>query len=381
MLTEQEQDIIKQTVPLLKDKGTKITSVFYSKMFESHPELLNMFNQTNQKKGMQSSALAQAVLAAAMNINNLEAIKPAIMPVAHKHCALQVYPEHYPIVGENLLAAIQDVTGLKSNDPVIQTWAKAYEDIADVFIEIEKDIYDQMLWDGFKPFQITQIKQETKDIKSFKVESDDYDLSQFKPGQYITVAVSSEKLPYRAKRHYSIVDGDEKYLVFGVKRDVTTEHEGEVSTILHDEISEGDMINLSAPVGVFSIENPERPQLFIGSGIGTTPLVSMYKKSASLNVPTQMIQVVVTEDERPFAQKLDDITANHEQAQLHLHVKDQEGYLEAKELEQYLSQQSEIYICGGTKFLHSIINSLKELNCDMNCVHFETFIPRLSVQI
>ena len=28
MLTEQEQDIIKQTVPLLKDKGTKITSVF-----------------------------------------------------------------------------------------------------------------------------------------------------------------------------------------------------------------------------------------------------------------------------------------------------------------------------------------------------------------
>lgn len=65
---------------------------------------------------MQSSALAQAVLAAAMNINQLEAIKPAIMPVAYKHCALQVYPEHYPIVGENLLAAIQDVTGLESNE-------------------------------------------------------------------------------------------------------------------------------------------------------------------------------------------------------------------------------------------------------------------------
>ena len=32
----------------------------------------------------------------------------------------------------------------------------------------------------------------------------------------------------------------------------------EVSTILHDEISEGDMINLSAPVGGFSIENTEK---------------------------------------------------------------------------------------------------------------------------
>ena len=46
-----------------------------------------------------------------------------------------------------------------------------------------------------------------------------------------------------------------------------------------------------------------------------------------------------------------------------------------------LCEQPEIYICGGTKFLHSIINSLKELNYDMNHVHFETFIPRLSVQV
>ena len=31
MLTEQEKDIIKQTVPLLKEKGTEITSTFIRK--------------------------------------------------------------------------------------------------------------------------------------------------------------------------------------------------------------------------------------------------------------------------------------------------------------------------------------------------------------
>ncbi len=51
---------------------------------------------------MQSSALAQAVMAAAVNIDNLSVIKPVIMPVAYKHCALQVYAEHYPIVGKFL---------------------------------------------------------------------------------------------------------------------------------------------------------------------------------------------------------------------------------------------------------------------------------------
>ena len=103
-------------------------------MFENHPELRNMFNQPNHKQGLQSTALATAVLAAAQHIEDLTPIVPVVMPIAHKHCGLEVLPEHYPIVGENLLAAIQEVTGLKADDPIIQTWGKAYGEIADAFI-------------------------------------------------------------------------------------------------------------------------------------------------------------------------------------------------------------------------------------------------------
>ncbi|SGS43758.1 Flavohemoprotein (Hemoglobin-like protein) (Flavohemoglobin) (Nitric oxide dioxygenase) [Staphylococcus aureus] len=381
MLTEQEKDIIKQTVPLLKEKGTEITSIFYPKMFKAHPELLNMFNQTNQKRGMQSSALAQAVMAAAVNIDNLSVIKPVIMPVAYKHCALQVYAEHYPIVGENLLKAIQDVTGLEEHDPVIQAWAKAYGVIADVFIQIEKEIYDQMMWIGFKPFKITNIKQESEDIKSFTVETEEYDFSEFTPGQYITVDVSSDKLPYRAKRHYSIVSGDKNHLTFGVKRDVTTEHEGEVSTILHDEIKEGDMINLAAPVGGFVLENTTEPQLFLGSGIGVTPLVAMYEAASAKGLDTQMVQVAENEQHLSFKDNFNSIASHHDNAKLYTHLKDKQGYIGAEELQVFLANKPEIYICGGTKFLQSMIEALKSLNYDMDRVHYETFIPRLSVAV
>lgn len=381
MLTEQEKDIIKQTVPLLKEKGTEITSIFYPKMFKAHPELLNMFNQTNQKRGMQSSALAQAVMAAAVNIDNLSVIKPVIMPVAYKHCALQVYAEHYPIVGENLLKAIQDVTGLEEHDPVIQAWAKAYGVIAFVFIQIEKEIYDQMMWIGFKPFKITNIKQESEDIKSFTVETEEYDFSEFIPGQYITVDVSSDKLPYRAKRHYSIVSGDKNHLTFGVKRDVTTEHEGEVSTILHDEIKEGDMINLAAPVGGFVLENTTEPQLFLGSGIGVTPLVAMYEAASAKGLDTQMVQVAENEQHLPFKDNFNSIANHYDNAKLYTHLKGEQGYIGAEELKAFLANKPEIYICGGTKFLQSMIEALKSLNYDMDRVHYETFIPRLSVAV
>lgn len=330
---------------------------------------------------MQSSALAQAVMAAAVNIDNLSVIKPVIMPVAYKHCALQVYAEHYPIVGENLLKAIQDVTGLEEHDPVIQAWAKAYGVIADVFIQIEKEIYDQMMWIGFKPFKITNIKQESEDIKSFTVETEEYDFSEFTPGQYITVDVSSDKLPYRAKRHYSIVSGEKNHLTFGVKRDVTTEHEGEVSTILHDEIKEGDMINLAAPVGGFVLENTTEPQLFLGSGIGVTPLVAMYEAASAKGLDTQMVQVAENEQHLPFKDNFNSIASHYDNAKLYTHLKDKQGYIGTEELQAFLANKPEIYICGGTKFLQSMIEALKSLNYDMDRVHYETFIPRLSVAV
>ena len=39
-----------------------------------------------------------------------------------------------------------------------------------------------MMWIGFKPFKITNIKQESEDIKSFTVETEEYDFSEFTPG-------------------------------------------------------------------------------------------------------------------------------------------------------------------------------------------------------
>ncbi|AVQ32691.1 nitric oxide dioxygenase [Staphylococcus muscae] len=381
MLTQEEKGIILETVPVLKEKGTEITSRFYNRMFSQHPELRNMFNQTNQKKGFQSTALAQSVLAAAMNIEDFTPIVPIVKEIGYKHCALDVREEHYPIVGENLLAAIQDVVGVDENHPIIKTWAKAYGVIADAFISIEKDIYAGMAWEGFKPFKIEKIEEVTHNIKAFTVVSSDQDLSQFVPGQYITVDVESEKLPYRAKRHYSIVDGGKDFITFGVRREVSEGHEGEVSTILHDEFKEGDMINLSAPVGGFQVHNAEKPQLFLGSGVGVTPLVSMYRHAAQQGANAKFINVAGSEQDVAFKAELDKITEEAKDAKLHTHLRDQEGYLKAAELKDYLTDDTEVYICGGTPFLQSMIQELQELGVDENRIHFETFVPRLSVAI
>ena len=64
MLTDQQREIIKATVPALKAHGETITRTFYGAMLGAHPELLNLFNPANQRgEGGQARSLAASVLA------------------------------------------------------------------------------------------------------------------------------------------------------------------------------------------------------------------------------------------------------------------------------------------------------------------------------
>ncbi|SUM32437.1 flavohemoprotein [Staphylococcus gallinarum] len=86
-------------------------------------------------------------------------------------------------------------------------------------------------------------------------------------------------------------------------------------------------------------------------------------------------------DQIPFQEKLSKIANNEDNANYIIHDKNQNGYIDAEYLKQYLTDDTEIYVCGGTEFLKSIISILKEIGVASERVHFESFIPKLSVGV
>lgn len=144
MLDIDTINIIKSSVPVLKEKGTEITTYFYKILFENNPEVKSMFNSQKQESGEQPLALAQAILAYAQNIDNLDKISSNINKIAKTHTSVNVKPEQYPIVGENLLKAIKYVLGDLATQEVLDAWSKAYNVLAEVFIDSEKQIYENM---------------------------------------------------------------------------------------------------------------------------------------------------------------------------------------------------------------------------------------------
>ena len=145
MLNQKTIETIKSTVPVLKEHGLEITKTFYKTMFTNNPEVKELFNMDRQESGEQPEALAMTILAA----DNLEAILPAVKKIGSSHVNSSVRAEHYPIVGKNLLLAIKEVLGDAATEEVLNAWGEAYEVIAKVFIDVEKDIYiDQICRDN-----------------------------------------------------------------------------------------------------------------------------------------------------------------------------------------------------------------------------------------
>ncbi|WP_204190367.1 globin domain-containing protein [Mammaliicoccus sciuri] len=382
MLSEQTKEIVKQTVPVLEQYGNEITKVFYQRMFEAHPELLNIFNKSNQKQGKQQTALAQTVLAAAKHIDHLEVIVPNVNQIAHKHRALQVKEEHYPIVGEFLLKAIKEVLGDAATDDIMNAWEEAYGEIAGVFIQMEKSMYEAAAWDDFKSFKIANIEDQGTSMKSFEVEPvNNIKIPELVAGQYITVRIKPTNDDNLALRHYSIysVKNDGK-IRFAVKREGEGEKKGLVSHDLHDKYSIGDTIELSAPAGDFKVESEKgKTLLLLSSGAGVTPMFAMLEDEAYKGRNVHFVHVNEAEKDVPFKEELDALNAMNENVEVTYHLKEKDGYLTSNELSNWINEDVDIYLCGGITFMDTIFDELEKLNIGQADVHFEPFGPKMSI--
>ena|SRR5258706_14276738 len=81
MLTQRTKDIVKATAPVLAEYGYPIIQRFYQRLFDTHPELKNVFSMAHQE-GQQLQALARAVYAYAENIEDPASLTAVLKNIA-----------------------------------------------------------------------------------------------------------------------------------------------------------------------------------------------------------------------------------------------------------------------------------------------------------
>lgn len=382
MLTKQQIELVKATVPVLREHGVALTSHFYKRMLSHNPELMQVFNMGHQRAGFQQQALAGAVLAYAENIENLPALLGAVAHIANKHVSVGIRAEHYPIVGKHLIASIKEVLGDAATPELIDAWTAAYMQLADVLIGAEKAIYDKNAvaeggWTGWRFFKVAEKSKQTDNVTSFKlVPVDNGKMPEVKAGQYISVRVFVKGQDLIQPRQYTVVKADASSLTIAVKKVEAVEKSpaGMVSNTLHNDINEGDVVEVSFPVGEFNLPEGNGELCLLSAGIGITPLFAMLKEAVQKD-PTRKISFVhvcKNKEAIPFREELA-LVVKEGNASFEVFETSEHGRPSEDFFKSLVSQGADYCICGPVPFMKLAASELVKNGVAENKIHAEKF--------
>lgn len=382
MLTKQQIELVKATVPVLREHGVALTSHFYKRMLSHNPELMQVFNMGHQRAGFQQQALAGAVLAYAENIENLPALLGAVAHIANKHVSVGIRAEHYPIVGKHLIASIKEVLGDAAIPELIDAWTAAYMQLADVLIGAEKAIYDKNAvaeggWTGWRFFKVAEKSKQTDNVTSFKlVPVDNGKMPEVKAGQYISVRVFVKGQDLIQPRQYTVVKADATSLTIAVKKVEAVEKSpaGMVSNTLHNDINEGDVVEVSFPVGEFNLPEGNGELCLLSAGIGITPLFAMLKEAVQKD-PTRKISFVhvcKNKEAIPFREELA-LVVKEGNVSFEVFETSEHGRPSEDFFKSLVSQGADYCICGPVPFMKLAASELVKNGVAENKIHAEKF--------
>ncbi|MNV35827.1 Flavohemoprotein [compost metagenome] len=392
MLTATQRDLIKATVPLLETGGEALTKHFYGRMLTESDVARPLFNQVHQATGDQPRALANSVLMYAKHIDRLEALGPLVGQIVNKHVALQILPEHYPIVGHHLLLSIREVLGPDiATDEIIDAWGAAYQALADLLIGAEEAAYEANEkapggWRGARTFRVAERVPESAEITSFHlVPVDGGAVVDFQPGQYIGMKLEIDG--EETRRNYSLSRAANGV---GYRISVKREENGKVSNHLHDNVQIGDTLELFAPAGDFTLTASERPVAFISGGVGITPTLPMLEQALASGREVHFIHCARNGQVHAFREFIAEKQKQHPQLRSYTcysdalpgDAADAEGFLSRELLEQWLpaARDMDAYFLGPKPFMAQVKKLLRDVGVPEAQSRYEFFGPAAALE-
>jgi ferredoxin-NADP reductase/MOSC domain-containing protein YiiM len=249
------------------------------------------------------------------------------------------------------------------------------------------------MWSGFRSLRVAAVQRESVDVLSFVLESEGRSpLPTPLPGQFLVFKLEPDKNSDPILRNYSISGppGSGKYRI-SVKRAT-----GAGSGYFHDRVRAGDMLQVSAPRGSFTLALGDRPVVLLSAGIGATPVLSMLHSLAN-DAANSMREVwwchgARNGTEHPFAAEVRTLLSGLPQSHsLVAYSKPEDGDQPGKDygiagrlnlalLQQFnVPKKADFYLCGPDAFLRDFTGDLKSWGVPGSCIHSEVFGAESSI--
>jgi ferredoxin-NADP reductase len=241
-------------------------------------------------------------------------------------------------------------------------------------------------WQGFRSLRVSRKLHETSNVTSLVLEpADGEPLKAALAGQYIVLRLRPRPDESALLRSYSLsgAPSEDRYRI-SVKR----EPQGAAGAYIDTRVQAGDILDVSAPRGSFTLRQGERPVVLVSAGIGATPVLAMLYALAAEQTRRKIwwIHGARNSSEHPFAAEVRELlkTLPGSRSQIHYSAPmptdrptvdfDKVGRVGVPVFEEIsVPPDAEFYICGPAAFMSGLVDGLAGWGVARDCLHTENF--------
>jgi ferredoxin-NADP reductase len=243
-------------------------------------------------------------------------------------------------------------------------------------------------WPGFRPLRVSHKVRESSNVISLVLEpTDGRPLTAALPGQFVAVRLRPVPDTPELIRSYSL-SGEpsaERYRV-SVKREV----HGVAGAYIHDDLQVGDIVDVSAARGAFTLQSGDAPVVLLSAGIGATPVLAMLYALAAEASPRDVWWIHGARERREHAFAEETQTLLKALVRGHSHIRysspgpkdrlsiefDAPGRLDMRVFQELgVPRNGHFYICGPAAFMDDLTAGVAAWGVSASRIHTETFGP------
>ncbi len=241
-------------------------------------------------------------------------------------------------------------------------------------------------WPGFRQMRVAQIRKESASVFSFVLAPiDGQPLPLFQAGQFVVLRLHLDRNKPPVLRSYSLSDlpATDHFRI-----SVKSELNGIGSSFLCNRTHEGDVLEVSAPRGSFTLRPSGSPVVLLSAGVGATPVMSMLHTLAAETSPREMWWIYGARNrvDHPFIEESRALLKQLSHGRGYIVYSrpaatdqvgadfDAPGHIDTALLERIgVSQGSDFYLCGPASFLQDMLDGLRNWGVPAGNVHTEIF--------